>query len=163
MSGGGSGTGALSVSKKPWGRRTAFGAAAVAGAVLAFIAVGTARPATFTGASAVGATASLPGRPTSVPAAQLADLSPWSVPPGGRLVVTASGFAPGSTVALRLLSHPVAAREDLRAGVSGAVSTVLAVPGHDRPGWDTVSLDGPAAGGGALQQEAVLHVLGHRT
>ncbi len=162
MGGGGSASRTLSVTKKPWARRAVLGAATAACVALPFLAIGTTTPATFTTASPVGASPATADGASSARVARLPDLTPWAVPPGGRLVVSAAGFAPDGTVTVRLLSHPIGASKHLRAGANGTVRTVVAVPGGDRAGWDTLTIEGPARRGGTLQQQAAVQVLHRR-
>ena len=162
MRGGGPATRTLPVTKKHWARRAIVGTATAACVALPFLAIGTTTPATLTTASPIGTPFAPADRAGSPPMAQLPYLTPWAVPAGGRLVVSAAGFVPGSTVAVRLLPHPIGARKAIRAGAYGAVRTVVAVPGGDRAGWVTLTIEGRARLGGPLDQQAAVHILHRR-
>ena len=78
--------------------------------------------------------------------------------PGSELTVTATGFAPGSTVKVTLgPGHDVLLAADA-AGTTGNVNASVRVPAVTDPGPHVVTLAGVAPGGGSLTDQLALRV-----
>ena len=103
-------------------------------------------------------TASVTAEPTSQAAVPSASLSDLSASAGSRIMVTGSGFEPGSSVRMEIAAKPASASAALAVGATGDINAALVVPAGSRPGWDDVVLRGVAPGGHVLVEELALQV-----
>lgn len=85
-------------------------------------------------------------------------MSELSASAGSRVMVTGSGFEPGSSVRMEIATKPTSASAALVVRAAGDVNAALVVPARSRPGWDDVVMRGVAPGGHVLVEELALQV-----
>lgn len=91
-------------------------------------------------------TATVTAEPTSQAEVPSTSLSELSASAGSRVMVTGSGFEPGSSVRMEIATKPTSASAALVVRAAGDVNAALVVPARSRPGWDDVVMRGVAPG-----------------